>query len=356
MGDTVIQSPDCGSLSITRYDLTDFEWGVVAVGHVSGTRQRRFSRDRGAVPRGGLRGGASVSQAPRRRTGASSGARSVYGRGRDVPGFRRRHCRGHLLARRHRPGAAGQDDFHRRRLLHDGVGCALRLRNRSRRRAFAVGRGLRDGARGRARPGLRNRGGPVRGSGRILAGLCIQGPRECPGAGALAGRVGEAVVRAGNAGRLRRPRRARAAEARPVGAVPRRRGRRRASPERALVLCVDEKSQIQALDRSRPLLPMRPGQVERRTHDYMRHGTTTLFAALDIATGKVIWQCFQIRAVRVLPKIRLIPLLPVRLDIDLRNATVSAGGLRKSQRSPCLIRAFQPWEGTQHHALPEPRG
>ena len=47
-------------------------------------------------------------------------------------------------------------------------------------------------------------------------------------------------------------------------------------PERALVLCVDEKSQIQALDRSRPLLPMRPGQVERRTHDYVRHGTTTL--------------------------------------------------------------------------------
>ena len=75
------------------------------------------------------------------------------------------------------------------------------------------------------------------------------------------------------------------------------------------MLCVDEKSQIQALDRSRPLLPMRPGQVERRTRDYMRHGTTTLFAALDIATGKVIGQCFQIRAVRVLPKIwmRLYP-------------------------------------------------
>ena len=63
-------------------------------------------------------------------------------------------------------------------------------------------------------------------------------------------------------------------------------------PERALVLCVDEKSQIQALDRSRPLLPLRPGQVERRTHDYMRHGTTTLFAALDIATGEIIGQCF----------------------------------------------------------------
>jgi transposase len=59
-------------------------------------------------------------------------------------------------------------------------------------------------------------------------------------------------------------------------------------PEKALVLCVDEKSQIQALDRTAPLLPMRPGQIERRTHDYKRHGTTSLFAALDVATGKVI--------------------------------------------------------------------
>jgi transposase len=59
---------------------------------------------------------------------------------------------------------------------------------------------------------------------------------------------------------------------------------------RALVLCVDEKSQIQALDRSQPLLPMRPGQAERRTHDYVRHGTTTLFAALDAQTGKMIGQ------------------------------------------------------------------
>ena len=56
-------------------------------------------------------------------------------------------------------------------------------------------------------------------------------------------------------------------------------------PDRALVLCVDEKSQIQALDRTQPLLPMRPGQVERRTHDYARHGTTSLFAALDTKTG-----------------------------------------------------------------------
>jgi len=63
-------------------------------------------------------------------------------------------------------------------------------------------------------------------------------------------------------------------------------------PERALVLCVDEKSQIQALDRTQPLLPMRPGQAERRTHDYTRHGTTSLFAALDIATGAVIGRCY----------------------------------------------------------------
>ncbi len=59
-------------------------------------------------------------------------------------------------------------------------------------------------------------------------------------------------------------------------------------PERALVLCVDEKSQIQALDRSAPVLPMMPGLPERRTHDYVRHGITTLFAALDVATGQVI--------------------------------------------------------------------
>ena len=63
-------------------------------------------------------------------------------------------------------------------------------------------------------------------------------------------------------------------------------------PEHAVVLCVDEKSQIQALDRSQPMLPMRPGQPARRSHDYTRHGTTSLFAALDIATGKVIGKCY----------------------------------------------------------------
>jgi transposase len=64
-------------------------------------------------------------------------------------------------------------------------------------------------------------------------------------------------------------------------------------PERALVLCVDEKSQIQALDRTQPLLPMRPGQPERRTHDYVRHGTTSLFAALEVVSGKIIGQCHR---------------------------------------------------------------
>jgi transposase len=64
-------------------------------------------------------------------------------------------------------------------------------------------------------------------------------------------------------------------------------------PDKALVLCTDEKSQIQALDRTQPLLPMRPGQAERRTHDYTRHGTTSLFAALDVQTGCVIGECHR---------------------------------------------------------------
>jgi putative transposase len=62
-------------------------------------------------------------------------------------------------------------------------------------------------------------------------------------------------------------------------------------PENAMVLCVDEKSQIQALDRTQPVLPMGLGYVEGVTHDYVRHGTTTLFAAFDVATGQVITQC-----------------------------------------------------------------
>jgi hypothetical protein len=64
-------------------------------------------------------------------------------------------------------------------------------------------------------------------------------------------------------------------------------------PNRALVLSIDEKSQIQALDREQPVLPMMPGIPERRTHSYVRHGTTTLFAALDVASGFVIGKCYK---------------------------------------------------------------
>ncbi|WP_226781357.1 IS630 family transposase [Oceaniglobus trochenteri] len=64
-------------------------------------------------------------------------------------------------------------------------------------------------------------------------------------------------------------------------------------PDRSIVLCVDEKSQFQALDREQPVLPLAPGVAERRTHTYIRHGTTSLFAALDIATGAVIGKCYK---------------------------------------------------------------
>lgn len=92
-----------------------------------------------------------------------------------------------------------------------------------------------------------------------------------------------------------------------------------APPEHALVLCVDEKSQIQALDRSQPMLPMRPGQVERRSHDYKRHGTTSLFAALDVATGKIIGQCFLRHRAREFRKFldRIEANVPNDLDIHI---------------------------------------
>jgi transposase len=63
-------------------------------------------------------------------------------------------------------------------------------------------------------------------------------------------------------------------------------------PDKAVVLCVDEKSQVQALDRTAPILPLRPGIPEKQTHDYVRHGTTTLFAALEVATGKITDACY----------------------------------------------------------------
>ena len=90
-------------------------------------------------------------------------------------------------------------------------------------------------------------------------------------------------------------------------------------PHHALVLCVDEKSQIQALSRTQPVLPMRAGQLERRTHDYKRHGVTSLFAALDIATGSVLGKCYRRhRSVEFLDFLKKIDgAVPADLDIHL---------------------------------------
>jgi len=92
-----------------------------------------------------------------------------------------------------------------------------------------------------------------------------------------------------------------------------------APPEHALVLCVDEKTQIQALDRSAPVLPMMPGMPERRTHDYVRGGVTTLFAALNIATGEVIGQIHRRHRASEFKKFlaRIDKEVPVELDVHL---------------------------------------
>jgi transposase len=90
-------------------------------------------------------------------------------------------------------------------------------------------------------------------------------------------------------------------------------------PEGALVLCVDEKSQIQALDRTAPVLPLRPGIPERRTHDYVRNGTTNLYAALDVASGKVITDLTpQHRAIEFRKFLNLINRsVPAELDVHV---------------------------------------
>lgn len=90
-------------------------------------------------------------------------------------------------------------------------------------------------------------------------------------------------------------------------------------PDKALVLCVDEKSQMQALERTQPLLPLRPGMPACRTHDYVRHGTTTLFAALDAKTGKVIGECYRRhRATEFIKFLRVIDeSVPDYLDVHL---------------------------------------
>ena len=90
-------------------------------------------------------------------------------------------------------------------------------------------------------------------------------------------------------------------------------------PDRALVLCIDEKPQIQAVEGTAPVLPMRPGQIERHSHDYRRHGTTDLFAALDVKAGTVTGACkgrHQATELRAFPD-QVEAAVPTDLDIHL---------------------------------------
>jgi transposase len=102
-------------------------------------------------------------------------------------------------------------------------------------------------------------------------------------------------------------------------------------PDRAVVLCVDEKSQIQALDRTQPLLPMRPGQAERRTHDYKRHGTLSLFAALDVQAGKVVGQCFRRHRAQEFRKFLDAVEANVPTDLDV-HLIIDNAGTHKTKR------------------------
>jgi len=125
------------------------------------------------------------------------------------------------------------------------------------------------------------------------------------------------------------------------------------SPNRAVVLCVDEKSQIQALDREQPLLPMAPGVPERRTHTYIRNCTTSLFAALDIATGAAIGKCYKRRRVTgflVFLK-RIDAAMPVGPDVHLvmdnyathKTPTIKAWLARRPHWSPLFTPTSASW-------------
>lgn len=107
-------------------------------------------------------------------------------------------------------------------------------------------------------------------------------------------------------------------------------------PEHAVVLSVDEKSQVQALNRTQPILPLRPGLPEQRTHDYERHGTTSLFAALDVATGKVIGQCHRRHRQQEFLKFlkRVDSQVPQALDVHLVMDNYG------THKTPALIRWF----------------
>lgn len=116
-------------------------------------------------------------------------------------------------------------------------------------------------------------------------------------------------------------------------------------PDRALVLCVDEESQIQALNRTAPILPLRPGLPERRTHDYERHGTTTLFAAFNILTGKVVGQCLPRHRGREFVKFlqQLEGEVPPDLDVHLIMDNYS------THKSPPVQRWLKPKKRRRFH-------
>lgn len=107
-------------------------------------------------------------------------------------------------------------------------------------------------------------------------------------------------------------------------------------PEHAVLLSVDEKSQVQALSRTQPLLPLRPGLPEQRTHDYERHGTTSLFAALDVATGKVIGECH--RRHRHQEFLKFLELVDSRVppDLDVHLVMDNYG----THKTPKIVRWF----------------
>src|SRR5271165_2373800 len=123
-------------------------------------------------------------------------------------------------------------------------------------------------------------------------------------------------------------------------------------PDHAMVLAVDEKSQIQALSRSQPVLPLRVGQLERRTHDYQRHGVTSLFAALNVASGRVLGQCYpRHRAVEFLDFLKRIDAaVPAELELHLvldNYGTHKAARVRQwLQKRPRYHLHFTPTHGS----------
>ena len=122
-------------------------------------------------------------------------------------------------------------------------------------------------------------------------------------------------------------------------------------PEKAIVLSIDEKSQIQALDRTEPMLPVRPGLPASRTHDYVRHGTTTLFAALEVATGKVTDACYprhrNTEFLKFLKQVaKAYPRAKLHIVCDNYAAHKHANVTRWLERNPRITLHFTPTSGS----------